>query len=233
MSIKIVSGTKVYENPWGYGDAVRAVQNVSLDINEGSYTLICGPTGSGKTTLVSLLIGIIKPTEGDVSFGVFHLSTSTDGVISSFREKYIGYVPQNPLLIKELNILENILYPNTFYKNRLKELKTNALHLLEKLDLLAKKKVGPFELSGGEIKKVMIARALVKNPLYIFADEPYSELDEEGIHAILKILEEYHQRGSAVIIATQSSRAIRELKKDVDIYTIKKGLITDYKKGGK
>lgn len=211
---------------------MRAVQNVSMDINQGSYTLICGPTGSGKTTLVSLLTGIIQPTEGDISFGAVHLSTSTDSAISSFREKYIGYVPQNTLIIKELNILENILYPNSFYKNRLKELKSNALHLLEKLHLFEKKKSGPFELSGGEIKKMMIARALVKNPLYIFADEPYSELDDEGVHSILKVLEEYHRGGSAVIIATHNKRAIKELKKDADIYLMKKGLITDYKKGG-
>ena len=79
---------------------------------------------------------------------------------------------------------------------------------------------------------MMIARALVKNPLYIFADEPYSELDDEGVHSILKVLEEHHRRGSAVTIATHNKRAIKELKKDADIYLMKNGLITDYKKGG-
>ena len=230
MSIKIISASKVYTGSGGKKSVINAVKNISLDINEGSFTVIFGPTGSGKTTLLSLLAGIVYPTNGDIIFNNVHLSHSRDNRISQFREKNIGFIPQNTHLIKELTVFENILSPNSFYKIRLKELKSNALYLLEKLKLIEKKDYRPLLLSGGEIKKVMIARALVKNPFYIIADEPFSELDGDEVKAILKLLDMQYNRGTAVIIASNRKTAF---KKKVDLYTMNEGQIAQYRKGGK
>ena len=229
MSIKAISVSKVYSGSVNKRYKIDAVKNVSIDINEGSFIFISGPTGSGKTTLLSLLAGIMYPTHGEIVYGNIHVSTSKDNTISKFREEFIGYAPQNTLLIKELTVLENVLSPNSFYKRSIKELKSSAHHLLEKLKLINKKNCKPGELSGGEIKKVMIIRALVKKPLFIFADEPCSELDNESTDDIISLLYEQNRRGSAVIIASHNSMVLKE---NADFYTMEKGKITEYKKGG-
>lgn len=228
MTVKVISVSKIYE---GYGNKshiINAVKNVSIDINEGSYTLIFGPTGSGKTTLLSLIAGIINPTEGEIVFHDIHLSSSNDSKISLFRERYIGYIPQNTLFIKELTVLENILSPNSFLKKPMRKLKSFAFELLERLKLSEKAQARPFELSGGEMKKAMVIRALVKKPMFILADEPCSEFDKESTEEVISLFDEAHKRGSAVMIASHNPM---KFKKRVDFYTMARGQITEYKEG--
>ena len=230
MIVKVISVSKVYEGHGNKPHIINAVENVSIDINEGSYTLIFGPTGSGKTTLLSLIAGIIYPTDGEIVFHNIHLSSSNDSKISLFRERYIGYIPQNTLFIKELTVLENILSPNSFLKRRMRKLKSYAFELLERLKLSEKAQARPFELSGGEVKKAMVIRALVKKPMFILADEPCSELDKESTKEVINLFNEEHERGSAVIIASHNPM---QFKKRVDLYTMVRGQIIEYKKGGK
>jgi len=228
LSIKAIKLSKSYSNPVNKGLSIEAVKNVSMDINEGSFTEILGPTGSGKTTLISLLTGIIKPTSGEIVFNNIHLSSSRDYKIASFREKYIGYIPQNVLFIKDLNVIENILSPNTFFMDDVKKLKNYALELLERLNLKNKSRFNPFELSGGEKKKVLLIRALIKNPLYVFADEPVSELDEESTNSVLNLLYEHQKQGSTIFLA---SHKILNLNHEIDIYKMLDGKIIEYIKG--
>ena len=224
LSIKAISISKTYS-----GAHVQAVKSTSIDINEGTYTRICGPTGSGKTTLLAILAGILSPTEGEVVFDTTRLSESNDKKISRFREQHIGYVPQATLFIPELTVWENILSPNSFFPMSMKRLKSSAHELVERLGLADKIHMRPFELSGGEIQKMMMTRALVKNPAYIFADEPCSELDNNSAGVIFKILDERKDEGCAVIVASHDLHAIHT---DTDIYMMHEGKITDYGKGG-
>jgi putative ABC transport system ATP-binding protein len=228
MSIKAQSVTKVYHNPMGGTTPVVAVRDISVDINEGSYTLISGPTGSGKTTLLSLLAGIIKPTRGELIFHNLHYSQAHDNAISLYREQNIGYIPQNTLLMKDLTALENILSPNVFLKKSIKQLKEYARMLLKELNLLGKEGFKPGELSGGENKKVMIVRAILKRPKFLFADEPVSELDKGTARLVLNLFNELYENGSAVVIASHKPITI---KYKADLYTMKSGQFQEYKRG--
>ncbi len=228
MSIKVIEVTKTFVGHTG-NEYVEAVRNLSLDINEGSLTLISGPTGSGKTTLLSLIAGILKPTEGEIVLNTVHVSTSGDRAVSLFRERFIGFIPQEILLLHDLNIIENILFPNVFRKEPMKQLKRRSIGLLERLGLSDKTTSFPFELSGGEKRKAMIARALVASPSFIVADEPVSELDHKSAEDILELLEERKKNGAAVVVASHTSPAF---SMPCDIYHLDHGRIVDYRKGG-
>jgi len=228
VSIKVIEVTKTFARQTG-NEYVEAVRGVSLDINEASLTLVSGPTGSGKTTLLSMIAGIIKPTEGEVVLNTVHVTVSSDRSVSLFRERFIGYIPQEILLLHDLNILENVLFPNVFHKKPMKQLKQWAIGLLERLGLPDKTTCFPFELSGGEKRKAMIARALVTSPSFIIADEPVSELDQESSDDILDLFEEHKRNGAAVVVASHTSLSF---SMPCDIYHLDHGRIVDYRKGG-
>jgi len=228
VSIKVIEATKTFARQTG-NEYVEAVRGLSLDINEGSLTLVSGPTGSGKTTLLSLIAGILKPTEGEVVLNTVHVTTSGDRAVSLFRERFIGFIPQEILLLYDLNIIENILFPNAFRKKPIKLLKRRAIELLERLELSDKATSFPFELSGGEKRKAMIARALVSSPSFIIADEPVSELDQESAGDILKLFEEHIRNGAAVVVASHTPLSF---SMSCDIYHLDRGRIVDYRKGG-
>lgn len=227
MSIKAKAITKIYAAPSTIQGKIIAVKNTSIDINLGSRTIIYGPTGSGKTTLLILLSGILLPTRGDIVFDNLSSNGSPLSAISTFRLKNIGYIPQKPLFINEYTVIENILSPHSFLKVKHGELQKYAYELLERFGLAEKAKSFISQLSGGEIKKILFIRAIVKNPRYIFADEPVSELDNESAKEVLRVLHEKNRNGSAIIIA--SHRPL-PLGRSVDIYQMKNGEIVDYRK---
>lgn len=227
MSIKAISVSKTYPQPSIPSKGIEAVKDISLDINEGSYTTLTGPTGSGKSTLLTLLAGIILPTGGEVVFNEIYLTRSREEKISQFRERHIGYVPQNPLFIRDLSVLENILSPNSFLKRNLKKMISYAMELLEILELEGKAKFFPHELSAGEKKMAMIIRALVKKPLYLLADEPIQELDEKTTARVLNLFDEQKRSGSAIFIVSHKPLPS---KKGMDFYSMVDGCIKEYKK---
>lgn len=229
MSIRAQSVSKLYRGTASGTGQVVAVNNISLDINEGSCTAIFGPTGSGKTTLLTLLSGLSRPNTGEVIFHTLHLSQCSDRMISTFREGHIGYIPQSMMLIKDLTVLENILAPNAFCTRRIKQLKAGAHLLIERLNLQHKASCKPAMLSGGESRKVMIARALVKRPAFLFADEPISDLDDRSAGETLELFTELQEEGSAIVIASHKQLS---LNSEADLYTIGDGKIMEYSRGG-
>ncbi|RKY01956.1 MAG: hypothetical protein DRP55_03535 [Spirochaetes bacterium] len=226
MSIKAINISKVYPLKTSITGMIKAVDNVSIDIYDGSKTVIFGPTGGGKTTLISILAGILKPDRGEIIYNgklssKLNQSKKAETIIRKF-----GYIPQRPILIKDLNVIENILLPHIFFRKKIGELKNRALKLLERLDLIDKINSLPYQLSGGEIKKLLFIRAIVKEPTYIFADEPISELDEDSTTKILEIMDEENKNGTTIII---SSHRFIKFKGNVDVYKMSGGRIVEYK----
>ncbi len=226
MGIKAISIYKSYPSKYDPKGRITAVKNISIDINEGTKTVIFGPTGSGKTTLISILSGIIQPDKGKLIYEKLTLQESKKSNISSFIIKNFGYIPQKPILIENINVFENILIPHIFTQVEIGEIKNRAIKLINRLDLENKIYSKPYQLSGGEIKKLLFIRAIVKNPKYIFADEPFSELDIESTEKMIEILEEESQKGKAVVIT--SHRYIK-LSGKIDVYRMENGEITEYK----
>ncbi|MBN2325457.1 MAG: ATP-binding cassette domain-containing protein [Spirochaetes bacterium] len=229
MTIKAQSVSKRYRSPVSKASVIDAVAGISLDINVGSSTVIYGPTGSGKTTLLRMLSGISKPTSGEIIFHTLHYTETGDRKLSSFRERYIGYVPQRSMLIKDLSVFENVISPNAFRQRHIRSLKSAARTLLERLNLEDTAQRKPDTLSGGESRMVMIARAILTRPAFLFADEPVSELDDDSAKLVLDLFSELKRDGSAIFIASHEPLAFGG---NTDLYAIKNGRITEHTRGG-
>lgn len=195
---------------------VRAINDVSLDIHEGEFVAIIGASGSGKSTLLQILGGLDKPTSGTVTIDGSRLDKMSDRKLSQFRNQMIGFVFQSFYLQPFLNLRRNIEIagmPNRMKlaqrKERIEQIAT-AVGLQERLDHK------PKELSGGQIQRAAIARALLNRPKIILADEPTGNLDSKNSLEIISLFRHLQQKfGATVIIvthdhevATQADRVI-------------------------
>jgi putative ABC transport system ATP-binding protein len=184
---------------------VRAVDGVSLDIAEGSFTLLTGPSGSGKTTLLSLIGGMERPSSGRVVWAGRDLSDCSDTELTRVRRR-IGFVFQDFALIAGLPVWENMTYPliprNVARAERLRL----ASDWLERVGLADKLWALPRELSGGEMQRIAIGRALAGAPELVLADEPTSNLDDPSARLVIELLEEVHAGGKTLIVSSHDPR---------------------------
>ncbi len=199
IAIKATNLTKDYE----IGDfIVRAVDNISLEILEGEFVVIKGPSGAGKTTLLNILGALDKPTEGEVfSYGV-KISDMDHESLAIFRLMNSGFIFQNYYLISTLTAEENIMFPINLIGEKLEDQRRIAVELLKKVNLPDRREHFPFQLSSGEQQRVAIARALANDPPLILADEPTANLDKETSSFIRNLFKELKQNKKTIIIAT-------------------------------
>lgn len=197
--IKIRNGIKDFE----IGDfIVRAVDNVNLEIKEGEFLVIRGPSGAGKTTLLNLIGGLDTPTEGDVfSFGV-HISDMDQESLAVFRLMNSGFIFQNYNLISTLTAEENVMFPISLIGEKLETQRKIAVNLLRQVGLGERREHLPFQLSAGEQQRVAIARALANNPPVILADEPTANLDKETSEFIRDLFLDIKKMGKTIVTAT-------------------------------
>ena len=178
------------------GRSTRIIDSVSFSPKPNELTLITGRSGSGKTTLINVLAGLLVPSEGQVYYD--------DTPLSAFRCKNIGYIPQGASALASLTVLQNILLPAALAGDD----KTDyADKLLLSVGLEKLKNAYPDELSGGELRRLSAARALINSPSVVFADEPTNDLDEENAALLFKLLKSQAEKGAAVIIVTHDSAA--------------------------
>jgi ABC-type lipoprotein export system ATPase subunit len=174
---------KVYK----VGDAeIEAVREVNLKIKKGEFVSIVGHSGCGKTTLLSLIGGLIKPTYGSVFINGIDIWSLSEDELSSLRNEEIGFIFQFASLIPTLNAIENVMLPSTFREERKGDV-YKAEELLSLVGLSHRMNYYPSQLSGGEQRRVAIARALMNSPDIILADEPTGDLDEETEKEVMKL----------------------------------------------
>jgi ABC-type lipoprotein export system ATPase subunit len=195
----ILSGTDLSKK---YGD-LEVVKGVSLTVDAGEFVCLVGKSGCGKTTLLSLLSGLEKPTKGKVSLDGREITSSTEDELALFRRENVGFIFQSFNLIPTLSAWENVALPLFPIKMTNEERRRRATELLVKMELGHRIEHLPLALSGGEKQRVAIARALVNNPKIIFADEPTGNLDSGTGEAIMDILNRLHrEEGVAILMVT-------------------------------
>ena len=178
-----------------------AVKNVNFTLEEGDFVNIIGRSGSGKSTFLNLLSGLLKPTEGKIFAKGKDMSDFSDREISKYRNEVIGFVPQSLGTLPNLNVLENVSLPYYLFK-RDDSAYEKAAMLLDEMGILHLKDDFPKNLSGGELKRVLIARSMINSPELLILDEPTSDLDKNTTMEIMDLLKKINSKGTALIIVT-------------------------------
>jgi len=179
----------------GQANHFYAVKGVSLELIPGTVTVLMGRSGSGKTTLLHMLSGLLTPTEGKVWLDDIDLYALDDRALSRLRNGRLGVVPQGRSAIDTLTVMENILLPGSLY-GAAPDM-DSARRWMEALDIINLADARPAELSGGELRRMAIARALQQNPDALLADEPTGDLDDENTHRVLATLRDAARSGRA------------------------------------
>ena len=196
------------------------VYDIDLKVNDGEFCFLVGPTGSGKSSLLKMIYFDILPSEGEIDVLGYNSKKTKKNKIHKLRKK-IGVIFQDYKLLKQRTVYENIALPLHINGVGRKKIKDNVEEALELTDLLDFQDKYPNQLSGGEQQRVCIARAIVKNPELILADEPTGNLDPAAAHKILKILEQINKEGTTVIMATHNYKLISD--RDYRIIELKAG----------
>lgn len=183
-----------------------AVQETNFRLSAGALTVVTGRSGSGKSTLLHILGGLMKPVAGRVLVDDVDLYTMGEDERTRLRSRHIGIVPQRLMSLAALTVRENILLPALLTGTQA-QAAARADALMERLGIRKLGAVAPSELSGGELRRVTIARALVMQPGILLADEPTGDLDEENTQSVLRLLRETADAGTAVLLVTHESDA--------------------------
>ena len=208
MNLKADNISKTFFRNTAGANYFHAVSPVSLEILPGTVTVLTGRSGSGKTTLLNMLSGMLAPSEGKVLLDGTDLYSLKDAVLSRLRNEKIGIVPQARSAVDTLTVRENILLPFTLYGEPAPE--EEAGRWMETFEIAHLANAMPKELSGGELRRMAIIRAIVRNPEFLFADEPTGDLDDENTEKVLSALQGCaHQQGKAVFIVTHENDALK------------------------
>lgn len=179
---------------------VHALEDIDLEITEGEVVVILGPSGSGKSTLLNLLSGLDNPTKGKIYYYDDKITHYTDLELCEYRKNHLGFIFQSYHLIPNLTIEENILLGKQLSKNPI-----DVDEVLKAVDLYNQKNKYPYQLSGGQMQRVAIARSLVKNPEVLFCDEPTGALDEKTGKKVLGLLQNINNKyHTTMIIVTHN-----------------------------
>ena len=196
------------------------VYDIDLKVDDSEFCFLVGPTGSGKSSLLKMIYFDILPSEGEIDVLGYNSKKTRKHSIHKLRKK-IGVIFQDYKLLKQRTVYENIALPLHINGVGRKKIKDNVEEALELTDLLDYQDKYPDQLSGGEQQRVCIARAIVKNPELILADEPTGNLDPAAAHKILKILEQINKEGTTIIMATHNYKLISD--RDYRIIELKAG----------
>lgn len=185
----------------------NAVEDVSFSLKKGTLTGITGPSGSGKSTLFHLITGLVNPSGGNIYLNERNISNLSQNELAQIRNEEIGYIMQGTNLIQNLTIIENICLPIAF-SNKVENPYEIGIELLEEFGLKGMENEYPSSLSGGEQKRVSIARTFAQSPALVIADEPTSNLDEENVAIIMKFFKKMCNKGMTILFSTHEKELL-------------------------
>ena len=200
-----------------------AVQETSLSVESGELVEITGRSGSGKSTLLNMVGGLLQPSAGKVLLDGQDLYALDDRALSRLRSEKIGMICQGQMSLRSLTVLENVMLPGLLY-DRPAGLEAEARALLERMGIAALADARPDELSGGELRRVAIAEALIRRPGIILADEPTGSLDDENTEIVLRLLRQLADEGRAVLLVTHEAGAGKYADR---AYTMQAGVLAE------
>jgi putative ABC transport system ATP-binding protein len=201
-----------------------ALRGVDLEILRGSFSCIVGPSGHGKSTLLHLMGGLDRPTEGRVFIDGSDITKLSNNDLAELRAKKIGFIFQFFNLLRNLTAQENVEAAMMFSRNSSKEQKEKSQALLSLVGLSDKLKAKPFELSGGQQQRVAIARALANDPEILLMDEPTGNLDSESEAEVIEHIFKLHKEGKTIVIVTHNSEIAKRTEK---IFEIRDGRVVE------
>lgn len=201
--ITLQNVTKTYKMG---GKTVEALKDVSLTIGDGETVVVMGPSGSGKSTLLQLMGALDSASSGTVQFDSQDIKKLSDSKRSKFRRSTIGFVFQQFYLQPFLNALDNVALPMRLNGTKPHDARARALELLQKVGLGEKAHRRPNQLSGGEMQRIAIARALANKPKLLLADEPTGNLDRTNADEVVEIFKRLADDGTSVVVVTHDEK---------------------------
>ncbi|WP_159606873.1 amino acid ABC transporter ATP-binding protein [Agromyces humi] len=207
-TLRAESVTRVFETR---GEAVHAVQDVSLEVRPGELLVVTGPSGAGKTTLLNLLGGLDRPTSGRVLLGDDELSALGEDALAAVRRDRLGYVFQSFGLIPVLSAAENVEVPLRLQRMPAAERNARVAESLELVGLAGHAAQRPYELSGGQQQRVAIVRAIATSPQLLLLDEVTSALDPELVGEVLALVRSLAESGTTIVMATHEMAFARDV----------------------
>ena len=221
--------SKVYEADEA-SSAVQVLSDVNVEIQEGEFVCLMGPSGSGESTLLTIVAAMNRPTEGKVFIDGIDVYALSDERRADFRREYLGFVFQQHHLMPYLNAVENVMLPLATTAMGAKEKRSRATSVLEKVGLLDLASRLPNKLSGGEQGRLAIARAIVNEPPLILADEPTGALDTRTGREIMEVFLSLNAQGQTVFMVTHNSENAALAHR---VIHIRDGRIVDASEAGK
>ena len=200
------------------GRHYECLEDMNLVVQSGEFHLLYGASGNGKTTLLNIMTGMLKPSDGQVLLDGKEIQSMKEHELAVLRRKCFGYAMQNASLISSLTVYENITLPMNFFS------KTEPVKIEEQLKKAGLWKVRdsyPSELSGGEYRRCTLLRALINQPNFLFADEPTANLDDENAKMIIEMLGNLKEQGTAVVVATHDKRFMDSSRKQPYLHLVK------------
>tara|TARA_B100001996_G_scaffold338879_1_gene291565 strand:- start:1039 stop:1713 length:675 start_codon:yes stop_codon:yes gene_type:complete len=208
--IKLLDVSKTYQLS---GIQVNAVKSVNLNIEQGEFASIMGPSGSGKSTMMNILGCLDIPSTGQYFLDDIEVGKLSDNQLSEIRGEKVGFIFQTYNLLPRISAIENVMMGLSYISN--KEIKEKAISALEKVGLKDRMKHKPVEMSGGEQQRVSIARALVKNPRIVLADEPTGALDTKTGSEIMEILTNLNTESKITVLIVTHEPDVAKLTKRI------------------
>ncbi|MDF9840640.1 MULTISPECIES: ABC transporter ATP-binding protein [unclassified Paenibacillus] len=204
---KIIAADQI-EKVYGQGGERRKVLNgVSVSINEGEFVSVMGPSGSGKSTLLFAVSGMDTVDSGKVFFDGRELGALQENELADLRRRRMGFVFQQPTLLKNMNLLDNIILPAMRdHRKSVKRITERARALMKKTGIEGLEKRDITQVSGGQLQRAGICRALLGSPQILFGDEPTGALNQEAAEGIMSLFAEIHETGTAVMLVTHDAR---------------------------